>query len=164
MTSWPTPACWCLARGERRQDLHRALHPQGAAQPDFATPGAFQALAGDARPSHQRPGVAARRVISPSRSSRPSGALMRERACRSRRAEVAKPVVEGNAEFGLTLSARWLLSGAVIAGPLPAPFRSEHLLRAVMAGAPPRKRQAAWIATLDAARTRRPGSGGVELP
>ena len=51
-------------------------------------------------------------------------------------AEVAKRVVEGKAEFGLTLSGEVAsVPGAVIAGPLPPPFGQDTTYcAAVMAG------------------------------
>ena len=64
--------------------------------------------------------------------------------------EVARRVVEGKADFGLTLSGEVAsVPGAVIAGPLPAPFGQDTIYSAaVMAGSAAGDAAAALIAAL----------------
>jgi molybdate transport system substrate-binding protein len=81
--------------------------------------------------------------------------------------EVAKRVVEGMAEFGLTLSGEVAsVPGAVIAGPLPAPFGQDTTYcAAVMAGSSARDAAVALIAALTRHDTREIWSrAGFELP
>src|SRR5882757_172791 len=70
-------------------------------------------------------------------------------------AEVAKRVVEGKAEFGLTLSGEVAsVPGAVIVGPLPAPFGQDTIYcAAVMAASAAKEAAAAFIAALTHADT-----------
>jgi molybdate transport system substrate-binding protein len=81
--------------------------------------------------------------------------------------EVARRVVEGRADFGLTLSGEVAsVEGAAIAGPLPPPFGQETLYTAaVWNGSAAPEAAAAFIAALtgaDAARVWR--QQGFELP
>ena len=68
--------------------------------------------------------------------------------------EVARRVVEGKAEFGLTLSGEVAsVAGAVIAGPLPPPFGQDTTYcAAVMAASAAKDAAAALIAALTRAR------------
>jgi molybdate transport system substrate-binding protein len=70
--------------------------------------------------------------------------------------EVARRVVEGKAEFGLTLSGEVAsVAGAVIAGPLPPPFGQDTVYcAAVMAGGSAQEAAAAFIAALRTPTTR----------
>src|SRR5262249_42108841 len=70
-------------------------------------------------------------------------------------AEVAKRVVEGKAEFGLTLSGEVAsVPGAAIAGPLPPPFGQDTIYSAaVMAGSAAKDAGAGLIAALTAPET-----------
>jgi ABC-type molybdate transport system substrate-binding protein len=81
--------------------------------------------------------------------------------------EVAKRVVEGKAEFGLTLSGEVAsVPGAVIAGPLPPPFgRDTTYCAAVMAASGAKEAAAAFIAALTRPETRAAWTkAGFELP
>jgi ABC-type molybdate transport system substrate-binding protein len=82
-------------------------------------------------------------------------------------AEVAKRVVEGKAEFGLTLSGEVAsVPGAVIAGPLPAPFGQDTVYcAAVMTASGEPDAAAAFIAALTRPETRETWKrAGFELP
>ena len=82
-------------------------------------------------------------------------------------AEVARRVVEGKAEFGLTLSGEVAsVPGAVIAGPLPAPFGQDTTYcAAVMVGSAAKEAAAALIAALTQPDTRATWTrAGFELP
>jgi len=70
--------------------------------------------------------------------------------------EVAKRVVEGKAEFGLTLSGEVAsVEGAMIAGALPPPFGQDTLyVAAVMAGSAAQDAATAFIAALRRPQTR----------
>ena len=81
--------------------------------------------------------------------------------------EVAKRVVEGKAEFGLTLSGEVAsVPGAVIAGPLPPPFGQDTTYcAAVMAGSGAKEAAVAFIAALTRPDTRTTWTkAGFELP
>ena len=81
--------------------------------------------------------------------------------------EVAKRVVEGKAEFGLTLSGEVAsVPGAVIAGPLPPPFGQDTIYcAAVMAGSAAKEAAQAFIAALTASDTRQAwASAGFDRP
>ena len=81
--------------------------------------------------------------------------------------EVAKRVVEGKADFGLTLSGEVAsVPGAVIAGPLPPPFGQDTTYcAAVMAGSAAKDEAVAFIAALTEPATRVTWSrAGFELP
>ena len=83
-------------------------------------------------------------------------------------AEVAKRVVEGKAEFGLTLSGEVAsVPGAVIAGPLPAPFGQDTVYcAAVMTASAANGRCRGLHRGADPARNprRRGSKAGFELP
>jgi ABC-type molybdate transport system substrate-binding protein len=70
--------------------------------------------------------------------------------------EVAQRVVEGKAEFGLTLSGEVAsVAGAVIAGPLPPPFGQDTTYcAAVMASSAAKNAGAALVAALTRPETR----------
>ena len=81
--------------------------------------------------------------------------------------EVAKRVVEGKADFGLTLSGEVAsVPGAVIAGLLPPPFGQDTTYcAAVMAGSAAKDEAVAFIAALTGPDTRATWSrAGFELP
>ena len=81
--------------------------------------------------------------------------------------EVAKRVVEGKAEFGLTLSGEVAsVPGAVIAGPVPPPFGQDTTYSAaVMAGSGAKEGALAFIAALTGPDTRTTwAKAGFELP
>jgi ABC-type molybdate transport system substrate-binding protein len=81
--------------------------------------------------------------------------------------EVAKRVVEGKAEFGLTLSGEVAsVPGAVIAGAVPPPFGQDTVYcAAVMAASPVKEAASALIAALTAPGTKATWSkAGFELP
>ena len=82
-------------------------------------------------------------------------------------AEVARRVVEGKAEFGLTLSGEVAsVPGAVIAGPLPRPFGQETTYcAAVMAGSPAQAEAGTLIAALTRPETQAAWArAGFQLP
>jgi ABC-type molybdate transport system substrate-binding protein len=82
-------------------------------------------------------------------------------------AEVAKRVVEGRADFGLTLSGEVAsVPGALIAGPLPAPFGQDTVYcAAVMAASEAQAAAAALIAALTAPGSRETWrTAGFEVP
>ena len=70
--------------------------------------------------------------------------------------EVARRVVEGKADLGLTLSGEVAsVEGAVIAGPLPPPFGQDTIYcAAVSAGSAAPEAGRAFIAALTGAQTR----------
>ena len=81
--------------------------------------------------------------------------------------EVARRVVEGKAEFGLTLSGEVAsVPGAVIAGPVPPPFGQDTTYCAAVTAASAAKADAAaLIAALTRSDTRPTWtSAGFELP
>ena len=81
--------------------------------------------------------------------------------------EVAKRVVEGKAEIGLTLSGEIAsVDGAVIAGPLPSPLGQDTIYCAAISKASTEPAAAmAFIAALTAATTRETWkAAGFELP
>jgi molybdate transport system substrate-binding protein len=82
-------------------------------------------------------------------------------------AEVARRVVEGKADLGLTLSGEVAsVPGAVIAGPLPPPYGLETVYcAAVMAGSVQQEAALAFIAALTAPQTRETWTrAGFEMP
>ena len=81
--------------------------------------------------------------------------------------EVARRVVEGKADFGLTLSGEVAsVAGAVIAGPLPPPFGQDTTYcAAVMAGSAAKDAAQAFIAALTGPETRETWTrAGFERP
>jgi molybdate transport system substrate-binding protein len=81
--------------------------------------------------------------------------------------EVARRVVEGKADFGLTLSGEVAsVPGAVIAGPLPPPFGQDTTYcAAVMAGCAAKEGAQAFIAALTGLETRETWTrAGFERP
>lgn len=81
--------------------------------------------------------------------------------------EVARRVVEGKAEFGLTLSGEVAsVPGAVIAGPLPAPFGQDTIYcAAAMAGSAAKDAALSFIAALTEPGTRTVwAKAGFETP
>ena len=82
-------------------------------------------------------------------------------------AEVARRVVEGEAELGLTLSGEVAsVEGAAIAGPLPQPFGQDTIYcAAVTAGSAAKEAAAAFIAALTGPETRATWTkAGFEVP
>ena len=152
-----------LAAGSRRalaKTFIAVCVRAGAPRPDIATPEAFQRTLGLARsialsdPAvggsagvyldglFERLGLAA--MIKAKALPQPTGA------------EVARRVVEGKADIGLTLSGEVAsVEGAVIAGPLPQPYgRDTTYCAAVSAASAAREAATALIAALSAPATR----------
>lgn len=143
----------------------------GAPRPDFASADAFRHLLENARAiatsdpgvggsagvhlakMFERSGLTA--MLAPKTMPQPSGV------------EVARRVVEGKAEFGLTLSGEVAsVPGAVIAGPLPPPFGQDTIYcAAVMARTAAKDVAFAFIAALTRPETRATWTkAGFELP
>jgi molybdate transport system substrate-binding protein len=144
---------------------------EGAPRPDFATPEAFKRLLENARAiATSDPAVGGSAGVHLAKAFEQTGlaALMAPKSMPQQTgAEVAKRVVEGNAEFGLTLSGEVAsVPGAVIAGPLPAPFGQDTTYcAAVMATSAAKEAAAALIATLTQPDTRATWTqAGFELP
>ena len=100
---------------------------EGAPKPDFATPEAFKRLLESARAaatSDPAVGGSAAVYIPVMFDRMGLAATMKSKSLLEKNGvEVARRVVEGKAEFGLTLSGEVAsVPGAVIAGPLPPPF------------------------------------------
>jgi molybdate transport system substrate-binding protein len=108
---------------------------EGAPVPAFGTLDAFQkALEGAKAVATSDPGVGGSAGVHLAKAFKDTGleALMAGKGMPQKTgAEVAKRVVEGKADFGLTLSGEVAsVPGAVIAGPLPPPFGQETIYRA----------------------------------
>ena len=100
---------------------------EGAPTPDFSTVEAFKRLLESAcAVATSDPAVGGSAGVHLDKAFKAAGwdAMMKPKAMPQQTgAEVAKRVVEGKAEFGLTLSGEVAsVPGAVIVGPLPAPF------------------------------------------
>src|SRR6478735_5722597 len=127
---------------------------EGAPRPDFATPEAFKRLLENARAiATSDPAVGGSAGVHLAKAFEQTGlaAMMAPKSMPQQTgAEVAKRVVEGKAEFGLTLSGEVAsVPGAVIAGPLPQPFGQETIYcAAVMAASAAKDAAAAFIAAL----------------
>jgi len=127
---------------------------EGAAKPDFSTPEAFRRMleaAGTIAVSDPAVGGSAGVHLARVFESEGLAPLMKARGLPQQTgAEVAKRVVEGKADFGLTLSGEVAsVPGAVIAGPLPPPFGQDTVYcAAVTAGSKEPEAAAALITAL----------------
>ncbi|AMN39824.1 molybdate ABC transporter substrate-binding protein [Rhodoplanes sp. Z2-YC6860] len=127
---------------------------EGARKPDFATIESFKRLVEGARAiATSDPAVGGSAGVHLAKAFELAGwaAMMKGKAMPQQTgAEVAKRVVEGKAEFGLTLSGEVAsVAGAVIAGPLPQPFGQDTIYcAAVMASSAAKDAAAAFIAAL----------------
>jgi molybdate transport system substrate-binding protein len=144
---------------------------EGAPKPDFSTAEAFKRLLENARAvASADPAVGgSAAVYIPVMFERLglAAAMKPKNLLEKNGVEVAKRVVEGKAEFGLTLSGEVAsVAGAVIAGPLPPPFGQDTIyVAAVMAASTAKEAGAGLIAALTqpdnrAAWTR----AGFEIP
>jgi molybdate transport system substrate-binding protein len=126
----------------------------GAPIPDFGTPEAFRHMIESARAiATSDPAVGGSAGVHLAKAFEAAGlaAMMKAKGLPQQTgAEVARRVVEGKAEFGLTLSGEIAsVADAVIAGPVPPPFGQETTYRAaVMAGSGAKDAAAAFIAAL----------------
>jgi len=127
---------------------------EGARKPDFATIESFKRLVEGARAiATSDPAVGGSAGVHLAKAFDLAGwaAMMKGKAMPQQTgAEVAKRVVEGKADFGLTLSGEVAsVAGAVIAGPLPAPFGQDTVYcAAVMASSAAKDAAAAFITAL----------------
>jgi molybdate transport system substrate-binding protein len=132
----------------------------GAPVPDFASPDAFRRMLENANAvAMSDPAVGgSAAVYVPVMFERMglSAAMKPKSLLEKNGVEVARRVVEGKAEFGLTLSGEVAsVEGAMIAGPLPAPYGQDTVYRAaVMAGSGVKDAGADFIAALTAPDTR----------
>ena len=143
----------------------------GAPRPDFATREAFVHLLEGARAiATSDPAVGGSAGVHLAKTFEQEGlaAMMKPKSLPQQTgAEVARRVVEGKAEFGLTLSGEVAsVAGAVIAGPLPAPFGQDTIYSAaVMAGSSAQEASAVLIAALTKQETRETWQkAGFEVP
>jgi molybdate transport system substrate-binding protein len=126
----------------------------GAPKPEFSTPDAFRRLLDNAKViATSDPGVGGSAGVYLARTFEQQGlgAMMAARSLPQQSGvEVAKRVVEGKAEFGLTLSGEVAsVPGAVIAGALPPPFGQDTIYcAAVMAASAAKEPASAFIAAL----------------
>jgi molybdate transport system substrate-binding protein len=144
---------------------------EGAPRPDFATVEAFKRLLEGARAvATSDPAVGGSAGVHLDKAFKAAGwdAMLQGKAVPQQTgAEVARRVVEGKAEFGLTLSGEVAsVPGAVIVGPLPAPFGQDTVYcAAVMAASAAKDAAQAFIAALTAPGTRETWKkAGFELP
>ena len=143
----------------------------GAPPPDFATAEAFRRLLESARAiATSDPAVGGSAGVHLAKTFEQTGlaAMMKAKSLPQQSGvEVAKRVVEGRAEFGLTLSGEVAsVPGAAIAGPLPQPFGQDTTYcAAVMAGSSAKDAALAFIAALTRPETRATWTrAGFELP
>ena len=133
---------------------------EGVPRPDFATPEAFRRLLENARAiATSDPAVGGSAGVHLAKTFEQQGlaTMMQGKSLPQQTgAEVARRVVEGKAEFGLTLSGEVAsVTGAVIAGPLPPPFGQDTTYCAgVMAASAAKEAGAALIAALTRSETR----------
>jgi molybdate transport system substrate-binding protein len=144
---------------------------EGAPKPDFSTAEAFKRMLENARAvatSDPAVGGSAAVYIPVVFERLGLAAAMKPKSLLEKNGvEVAKRVVEGKADFGLTLSGEVAsVPGAVIAGPLPPPFGQDTTYcAAVMAGSAAKDEAVAFIAALIEPATRVTwGRAGFELP
>ena len=144
---------------------------EGAPRPDFATAEAFRRLLENARAiATSDPAVGGSAGVHLAKTFEQTGlaAMMAAKSLPQQSGvEVARRVVEGKAEFGLTLSGEVAsVPGAVIAGPLPPPFGQDTTYcAAVMAASGAKDAAAALIAALTRPDTRATWTkAGFELP
>ena len=132
----------------------------GAPKPDFATAEAFRRLLEGAKAiATSDPAVGGSAGVHLAKAFEQAGlaAMMKAKSLPQQSGvEVAKRVVEGKAEFGLTLSGEVAsVPGAVIAGALPPPFGQDTVyVAAVMAASAAKDAAAAFIAALTRPDTR----------
>jgi molybdate transport system substrate-binding protein len=143
----------------------------GAPRPDFSTMAAFQRLLESARAiAISDPAVGGSAGVHLAKTFEQTGlaAMLAGKSMPQQSGvEVARRVVEGKAEFGLTLSGEVAsVPGAAIAGPLPPPFGQDTTYAAaVMAGSGAKEAAQALIAALTEPATRPAWSrAGFELP
>ena len=143
----------------------------GAPRPDFSTVEAFKRLLESARTiATSDPAVGGSAGVHLAQAFEQAGlaAMLAPKSLPQQTgAEVARRVVEGKAEFGLTLSGEVAsVSGAVIAGPLPPPFGQDTTYcAAVMAASGAQDEALAFIAALIRPDTRTTWTkAGFELP
>ena len=143
----------------------------GAPIPDFKTPEAFKRMLENASAiATSDPAVGGSAGVHLAKTFEAAGlaAMLKPKSLPQRTgAEVARRVVEGEAEFGLTLSGEVAsVEGAVIAGPLPPPFGLDTTYAAaVMAGSNARDAALALIGALTRTDTRPTWqNAGFELP
>ena len=163
-----------LVSGSRR-DVARTFIAvcirEGAPKPDFSTRAAFVRMLEGARAvATSDPAVGGSAGVHLAKAFEQEGlaVMMKGKSLPQQTgAEVAKRVVEGEAEFGLTLSGEVAsVPGAAIAGPLPQPFGQDTTYcAAVMAGSGAREAASAFIAALTRPETRETWTrAGFELP
>src|SRR5688572_23546603 len=121
---------------------------EGAAIPDFASPDAFRRMLERARAiAVSDPAVGGSAGVHLAKAFEQAGfaAMMKGKSLPQQTgAEVARRVVEGKAEFGLTLSGEVAsVAGAIIAGPLPPPFGQDTTYGAAVMAASAAKDAAA---------------------
>ena len=144
---------------------------EGAPRPDFATAEAFKAMLERAKAvAMSDPAVGGSAAVYVPVVFERLGltATMKPKSLLEKNGvEVARRVVEGKAEFGLTLSGEVAsVEGAVIAGPIPPPFGQDTIYSAaVMAGSGAKEAAAALIAALTQPETREAWKkAGFEMP
>jgi molybdate transport system substrate-binding protein len=144
---------------------------EGAPRPDFSTREAFERLLRSARAiATSDPAVGGSAGVHLARTFDQTGlaAMMATKTMPQQSGvEVAKRVVEGKAEFGLTLSGEVAsVPGAVIAGPLPPPFGQDTTYcAAVMARSAAKDAAAGFITALIRPDTRAAWvKAGFEVP
>ena len=144
---------------------------EGAPKPDFSTAEAFKRLLESARAvatSDPAVGGSAAVYIPVMFERMGLAATMKPKSLLEKNGvEVARRVVEGKAEFGLTLSGEVAsVPGAVIAGPLPPPFGQDTTYcAAVMAASAAKEAAAAFDRGADRPDTRAAwAKAGFELP
>jgi molybdate transport system substrate-binding protein len=143
----------------------------GAPRPDFATPEALRRLIESSRViAMSDPAVGGSAGVHLAKVFEQEGlaATVKAKASPQRSGvEVARRVVEGKADFGLTLSGEIAsVEGAAIAGPLPKPFGQDTVYcAAVMAASREAEAAGDLIAALTAPDTRETWRrAGFELP
>jgi molybdate transport system substrate-binding protein len=144
---------------------------EGASKPDFATAEAFKRMLEGAKAiATSDPAVGGSAAIYVPVVFERMGiadAMKPKNLLQHNGVEVARRVVEGKADFGLTLSGEVAsVPGAVIAGPLPQPFGQDTVYcAAVMVASASRKAATAFIAALTAPQTRKTWTkAGFEQP
>ena len=144
---------------------------EGTPRPDFSTMEAFKRLLENARAiATSDPAVGGSAGVHLAKTFEQTGlaAMMASKSMPQQSGvEVAKRVVEGKAEFGLTLSGEVAsVPGAVIAGPVPLPFGQDTTYcAAVMAASAAKEAATALIAALTQPNTRATWTqAGFELP
>jgi molybdate transport system substrate-binding protein len=144
---------------------------EGAPKPDFSTAEAFKKLLQSAKAvATSDPAVGGSAGVHLAKMFEQQGlaaTMVGKSLPQQSGVEVAKRVVEGKAEFGLTLSGEVAsVRGAVIAGAVPPPFGQDTVYcAAVMTASAAKEAATALIAALTAPGTRPTWSkAGFELP